>query len=392
MRRLSPIVGGMERSGIREVMDLAFGVPGTIRLEVGEPDFPTPAHIVEAGAQALRDGYTRYTPNRGLASLRELLVAKLCDENGIAASVESVVVTAGGMNGIAAVMLALVEPGDHVLVPDPGWPNYVMNVTLAQGRPIAYPLDPSRRYAPDLDRLAALAGHPRAKALVINSPSNPTGAVLAPEVLERLLQIARTNDLFVISDEVYEKIVFEGAHVSLASLDRDERVVSIFSFSKTYAMTGWRVGYAVGPVAVMELVAKLQEALVACAPAVSQKAAEAALVGSQAVVADMVATYRARRTALVHGLAQSRIPAVQPAGGFYVLADVSAFASDTRAFAKWLVQRHGVAVAPGETFGARGAGKVRLSIASDQAALEEGARRLARGALAWPEGGRDGRA
>ena len=148
MRRLSPIVGGMERSGIREVMDLAFGVPGTIRLEVGEPDFPTPAHIVEAGAQALRDGYTRYTPNRGLASLRELLVAKLCDENGIAASVESVVVTAGGMNGIAAVMLALVEPGDHVLVPDPGWPNYVMNVTLAQGRPIAYPLDPSRRYAP----------------------------------------------------------------------------------------------------------------------------------------------------------------------------------------------------------------------------------------------------
>jgi aspartate aminotransferase/aminotransferase len=267
-----------------------------------------------------------------------------------------------------------------------------MNIALAGGRPVAYPLETARHYEPDFDLLAARAAHPRAKAIVVNSPSNPTGAVHAPAVLERVLEIASANDLHVISDEVYEKIVFDGAHVSPATLDPDDRVVSIFSFSKTYAMTGWRVGYAVGPPAVMELVAKLQEALVACAPAVSQKAAEAALLGSQAVVSEMAGMYRTRRSAVLRVLAESGIPAVEPAGSFYVLADVSAFALDTRALAKWLVPTHGVAVAPGETFGALGAGRVRLSIASDQAALEEGARRLAQGALAWREGGGDGRA
>jgi aspartate/methionine/tyrosine aminotransferase len=376
-------VSAMRRSGIREVHDLAHARPGILHLEVGEPDFPTPAHIVEAAAQAAAEGYTRYTANRGLASVREAIRAKLGVRNGIEVDIEQIVVTAGGVNALLETLMALVEPGEGILIPDPAWPNYEMMAAALNAVPLRYPLERAADFEPDLDALASLARDPRAKALVVNSPSNPAGAVWSGEAIRQALEIARANDLYLISDEVYEEIVFEGEHTSPATFDEEGRVVTVFSASKTYAMTGWRIGYLVAPPALADLIAKVQEPVISCATAVAQKAYEAALTGPQDCVAEMRDAYRRRRGVTVEALRESGLFVTEPRGAFYILADVGRAIEDTRAFARWLVLEHGVAVAPGDTFGPRGAGLVRLSLATAPEILEQGVERLARALEAW---------
>ena len=371
----------MARSGIRELTDLALAQgDGVIRLELGEPDFATPAHVLDAASRAARDGFTKYTANRGLASLREAICAKLAARNGLAVQPEDVVVTTGAVTAVFEALAVVVEPRDQILVPDPGWPNYRMMASALGAEPVAYPLDRNDAFRPDLDALERFARHPRAKAIVVNSPSNPTGAVWPLPLVERVVEIARERDLYVVSDEVYEELVFEGEHVSPATFDGEGRVVSVFSFSKTYAMTGWRVGYAVGAPSLMAGVAKLQEAVVACAPAVAQKAAEAALTGPQDCVERMRASYRRRRDRTVAVLREHGCFAGEPQGTFYVLADVARTGEGSRTFARRLLLDAGVAVAPGEAFGARGAGLVRISVATAAAELAEGVERLARAA------------
>src|SRR5947208_2757258 len=218
MKPPSRSVSAMRRSGIREVLDLATDRPGTLHLEIGEPDFPTPAHVVEAAARAAAEGYTKYTVNRGLVSLREAIRAKLAERNGIDAALEQIVVTAGGGNGLFEALLSLVEPGETILIPDPGWPNYEMMAAALHAVPLRYPLERSRGFEPDLDALAELARDPRAKVLLVNSPGNPTGSVWERRTLERVLEIAQERDLYLLSDEVYEAIVFEGEHFSPATL------------------------------------------------------------------------------------------------------------------------------------------------------------------------------
>src|SRR4051794_22574092 len=271
----------MRRSGIREVLDLASERPGTLHLEIGEPDFPTPPHVVEAAARAAAEGYTKYTSNRGLVSLREAIRAKLAERNGIEATVDRIVVTVGGDNGLFEALLTLVEPGEAVLIPDPGWANYESMALTLHAVPLRYPLDRAREFEPDLEALAELARDPRAKVLLVNSPGNPTGAVWPRATLERVLEIAQEHDLYLLSNEVYEEIVFEGEHFSPATIDAEGRVVTVFSVSKTYAMTGWRLGYVVASPQLAGLIAKVQEPVVSCATAVAQKAAEAALLGPQ---------------------------------------------------------------------------------------------------------------
>jgi aspartate aminotransferase len=283
MASLPPRIVNMARSGIREIMDLAALRPDAVHLEVGQPDFPTPAHIVEAGIKAAVDGYTTYTPNRGLLEVRGTIVEKLERDNGIRTTVEDVAITCGAVNALFECIAALVSPGDAILLPDPGWPNYVMMAETLGARAVHYPLVAEEGYLPDLDRLAELAHNTSARVVVINSPSNPTGAVFPRHVMERLVELAEEYDFYVISDECYEHIVFDGEHVSPASLD-DRRVLSVFSLSKSYAMTGWRVGYVCGPPVVMQLVAKVQEPIVSCATAIAQKAAQAALAGDQSCV------------------------------------------------------------------------------------------------------------
>jgi aspartate aminotransferase/aminotransferase len=373
---LSSALEGFRRSGIREVMDMAATLDGVVHLELGEPDFPTPDHIVEAVQGALESRAVKYTLSRGDPGLRELLAEKLRRTNGVAAGADDVVVTVGGTGALSAAMIALAGPGDGVLLPDIGWPAYEMMARLVGARILYYRLLPESGFEPDLDQLAMLARE--ARVLVVNSPSNPTGAVFSRATSERILEIAGRCDLTVLSDEVYEEIVFDGEHVSLAGLDDDGRVVGVYSFSKTFAMTGWRTGYLTAASPVIEAVVKVQEALVSCPPWAGQRAAEAALTGPQSVVAEMRDEYRRRCDLAVellerHGLAVSR-----PRGTFYALARVGAADSDTYGFVQRLLLEERVAVAPGGTFGPAGGGLVRLSLASSPEAISEGIERLAR--------------
>lgn len=376
VKPLSAQLSSLQRSGIREVMDLAFQGIDVLRLEVGDPDFPTPAHIVEAAAAAAAAGFTHYTPSRGLGEVREAMASKVRSFNGIQADAGDVLVSAGGGHGLYAVYAALSDPGDRILVPDPGWPNYRTIASLCGVETVPYPLQRENRFLPDLDLLEHLAATtPKLKAIIVTSPSNPTGAVWPREVFERILEICSRHDLFLISDECYEAIVFEGKHISPATLDDDGRTISVFTVSKTYAMTGWRVGYLVGPREVVDMAAKVVESSVSCAAAVSQKAAQAALTGDQTCVSDMVAAYRSRRDLAVRLLGSHSIPTSKPAGAFYIMASVPT--ADTLDFAKRLVKQAGVAVAPGETFGKQGGGMIRLSLASKPETIEAGIARLA---------------
>jgi aspartate aminotransferase/aminotransferase len=339
--------------------------------------------VVEAGARALAEGYTKYTVNRGLPELRDAIRVKLAERNRIDASLEQIVVTTGGVTALMEALIALVEPNEGVLIPDPAWPNYEMMADALNATPLRYPLERSAEFEPDLDALATLAGDPRAKVIVMNSPSNPTGAVWSRETIERVLEIAREHDLYVLSDEVYEEIVFERKHVSPATLDDEGRVITVFSASKTYAMTGWRLGYLVASRELADLIAKVQEPVVSCAAAVSQKAFEAALTGSQDCVVQMREAYRRRRDATVQALRQGALFVTEPRGAFYTFADIGRATEDTYAFARWLVVEHGVAVAPGETFGPRATGLVRISLAAASGTLDEGVARLARAVESW---------
>lgn len=373
----------MKRSGIREIMDLAAGREDILHLEVGQPDFATPAHIVEAGCEAARSGYTTYTPNKGLIEVRASIAAKLKRVNGIDAVPDDIVITAGAVNALVECLAALVSPGDSVLIPDPGWPNYQMMADVLSAEAVLYPLLPSEGFLPDLEKLEHLAATTKAKVLLINSPGNPTGAVFPREIMERLVDIAAKYDMYVLSDECYEQVVFEGEHVSPASLGEADRVLSVFSMSKSYAMTGWRMGYVTGPSHIMDLVAKVQEPMISCATSIAQKAGQAALDGDQGCVREMTESYQARRDTAVSILQRGNLLVSIPHGAFYVMADVSAVGSDSYAFARRLITEASVAVAPGQTFGPSGAGMVRLSLATTSADLREGTERLVKAVSQW---------
>lgn len=379
----APRIRDMKRSGIREIMDLAAQRADVLHLEVGQPDFATPAHIVEAACAAANQGYTTYTANKGLLEVRESITAKLKRDNGLDVSADDVVITCGAVNALFESLVAIVSPGDAILLPDPGWPNYEMMADTLSARVSRYPLLPDQGFIPDLERLDALAADPGVKVLIINSPGNPTGAVFPREVMEALVEIARRHDVYLISDECYEQIVFEGEHVSPGSLDHDGRVLSVFSMSKSYAMTGWRMGYVTGESSLIELVAKVQEPVVSCATAVSQKAGQAALEGDQSCVREMTASYRARRDMVVDLLRAGGLMIDEPHGAFYILADISSASMDSYAFARRLVAEKGVAVAPGLTFGPSGAGMVRLSLATSTDHLRTGTERLVEAVSEW---------
>lgn len=385
MKPLSTRAARVPPSGIRVIMEQAASLPGVIHLEVGEPDAVTPEPIIQAATAAARAGFTKYTPTAGLGTLREALVQKLRLRNDLRATTEQVVATPGSVFAIASAVLAIVEGGDEALIPDPGWPNYASMLTVAGATIVPYPLVRAAGYQPDLDALERLIT-PRAKLLVINTPANPTGAVFPPETVRALVELARRHDLYVISDEVYEDFVYEGEHTPAARFDPDGRVVSVFGFSKSYAMTGWRLGYAHAAPPIAAMMARLAEPFVSCPSSLSQKAAEAALAGPQDVVARMRESYRARRDAVVEILGADGLLAAVPRGAFYALVDLSRVSGDSMHLARQLLDEQRVATAPGETFGRRGRGLVRISLATERSLLEEGCRRIAQFALAHTAG------
>lgn len=364
------------RSGIRALYDLANQKSGCIRLEVGEPRFATPPHIIDAAHRAARDGWTRYTPSAGVTALREAVADKVRRLNRIECQTQNVVITPGGMGAVFSSIMVLLDVGDEVLLPDPGWPNARAAVQMANGVPVFYPLLPEDGFLPDPTRIEHLITD-RTKALYINTPGNPTGVVFPPELVRRLVELARRHDLYLLADDVYEEIIFEGEHVSAGSLD-PERVISIFSFSKTYAMTGWRVGYAVVPDHLVSLVIRAQEPVSSGVNSPAQKAAEAAIEGPQDCVRAMVAAYRASRDVALAALQQAHLPYVHPAGAFYVMVNIIGSRLDSDQFARRLVEEEAVAVAPGLAFGTSGRDFVRVSLASEREDIVEGIRRIRR--------------
>jgi aspartate aminotransferase len=375
--QLSTPLRAAQHSGIRHISGLAASTPGAIRLEVGQPDHATPAHIIEAAKRALDDGWHGYTPTAGLLSLRERLSAKLRRVNDVAVPPEQIVCGAGGSGAISAAVLSLCDRGDEVLLPDPSWPNYRLLLAVAQTPPVRYPCPPELGFLPDLDRLESLVGH-RTRILVVNSPNNPTGQVYPPDVLRRLGEIADRHDLWVVSDECYDQIMLDGRPVAPGMRHHadPERIVSCYTFSKTYAMTGWRLGYAVAPAAVADTMIKEIEGTTSCVSTISQKAGEAALDGPQDRVAEMVASYRRRRDLVVDLLREAQLLTVVPQGAFYIMANVSATGLGSYDFAMRLLSERKVAVAPGSAFGDVADDAVRVSLASSDQDLREGVGRL----------------
>lgn len=386
----SAAAGGLPPSGIRRIADLAWQVPGALRLEMGEPADPTPPHVVEAAARAMRDGATRYGPSAGLPALREALAAKVHRVNGVPVAAADVVVSAGGVEGLAAVYRAVLDTGDELLVPDPGWPNLASLALVCGAVPVRYPLLTAGRPAPDLGRLDRLVT-PRTRAVVLNSPSNPTGGVLSPEVLDGLLGWAAGHGLLVVSDECYDELWLDAPTSCTARVAADRAgrglpvppVVSVFSFSKTHAMTGFRLGYVVCPPELTARVHRVQETVLSCASTPVQHAGLAAVLGPQDHVARMRDSYRSRRDAALSQLAGSAgglAVDAHPEGAFYLWLRCRSQLPSAD-LAEQLLRDHGVAVAPGTAFGPAGEGRLRVSLAAATGTVLEGLRRID-GALA----------
>jgi aspartate aminotransferase len=365
-------------SGIREIVNLVVARPdaGIIRLEVGEPDQPIEPHIVAAAQEAAALGIG-YTQSFGVAALREAIVERLQRVAGLNYAADEIVIGQGGVQAMSVTFAALLDAGDEVLLPDPAWPNYAMTALLRGAVAVPYALPASNGFVPDVDQLRALITE-RTRLIVINSPANPTGAVFPAELVASIVELAAEHDLWVLSDEVYDELVFEGAMANAAQYDR-ERVVGIYSFSKTYSMTGWRVGYAACPLPLAQLLGTLQEPLLSCISGVSQYAALAALQGPQEGVARKREVYRQRRDLVGTLLDDGGFDAVRPAGAFYQMVPLAP-GTDSRQAALDLVD-HGVATAPGSAFGDVAGDQLRLSLAASEEALRGGIDRL----VAWAQ-------
>ncbi|TMD14854.1 MAG: aminotransferase class I/II-fold pyridoxal phosphate-dependent enzyme [Chloroflexi bacterium] len=367
----------MAHSGIREIANEAVRRPGTIRLDVGQPDFPTPQHVKDAGKRAIDENKTFYTHTQGLLSLREKLVDKLARVNGIASSPERIASAPGGVGAIAAMFAAVLEGGDEVLLPDPGWPNYRMMLPWLGARGVYYPCPPASGFQPDLEALEHLIT-PRTRILVVNSPNNPTGAVYPTATIGAMIQLAQRHNLWLLSDECYDQIVLDGTWTSPAHLAPDDpRIATAFTFSKTYSMTGWRLGYLTGSGELIDTMTKVLESNSSCVSTITQVAAEAALVGPQDCVTDMVTSYRRRRDLVLDILKEAELLIAEPSGAFYIMADVSPAGLPSRDFAFTFLRERGVSVAPGTAFGEVAGGAVRISLASSDSDLRAGVGRLA---------------
>jgi len=377
MKPLSIRALGMPASGIREIMDLAWQIPDCIHLEVGQPDFPSPLHVKDAGIAAIQENFTQYTSARGIPGLQQAILEKLTRRNRIQATTENITVCPGAVTALDTAILAIVESGDEVLVPDPGWPNPVLMIDFLGAKPVAYPLHPRHEFLPDPLEMETLIS-PRTKAVIVNSPSNPTGAVLPPLLVQKIYQLAVKHDLYLISDEIYEDLVFEGEATGFGSYYESGRVICVFGVSKSYAMTGWRLGYVYAPTAISAVITKMQEPLVSCASSISQKAAEAALRGPQDVVRQMREAYHRRRDLALSILRRYDLYEYTPGGAFYVMLNVSRLGSDSREIAKMLVREAKVATAPGTAFGRNMCQYVRISLSASEANIKEGLERICR--------------
>ncbi|HEY8239536.1 MAG TPA: pyridoxal phosphate-dependent aminotransferase [Candidatus Limnocylindrales bacterium] len=351
-----------------------------VYLQIGEPDFDTPANVREAAKAAIDAGMTHYPPFAGLPDLRAAIAADTTARRGFAVEPSNVFVTVGGKGVMVYAIMGLVDPGDEVIVPDPGYPIYESITSFVGGKPVPIPIRMENDFRLDVDELATLIT-PRTKLLVINSPANPTGGVLTRNDIERIAELALRHDLVVLSDEIYGRILYDGAeHVSIASLDgMAERTILLDGFSKTFAMTGWRLGYAVVPDWLVKTYSQLIINTISGVTAFAQAGAIEALRGPQDDVDAMVVEFLARRDLVVDGL--NAIPGIRchrPQGAFYVFPDISGTGLTGADLSERLLQEAGVCVLPGTAFGGVGTNHIRISYANSRENLTEALARIRR--------------
>jgi aspartate aminotransferase len=376
MPHLAQHILSVPPSGIRRIFLLASELEDVLSLSVGDPDVPVAPHIAAAAKAAWDRDDTSYTANAGIPELRAAIVDKLARDNAMHVDTEQVWVTIGATQALHQAMHLTLAAGDEILIPDPGYTVFTMGPRMLDAVPVPYSLRPGRDFLPDLAELESLVTS-RTRVLVVNSPSNPLGTVFPEAVLRELLDFAKRHDLWILSDEVYEYFTWDEPHVSLAALDDDDRVFTAFSLSKTYAMTGIRVGYLVTPRGLAPTMRSVQEASISCVSTPGQYAAVAAITGSQQNVLDARAHYRQNIDAATALLDARGIEYLRPSGTFYLWVRVDhASAGDVADWAERFLLDQRVAIAPGSAFGRTGEGWIRVSLAAAHDVVVEGLRRL----------------
>jgi aspartate/methionine/tyrosine aminotransferase len=348
-----------------------------VHLEIGEPDFDSPSNIVEAGKDALDDGFTHYGPSPGFPDLRDRIAQEIRDTRGVHVTGDNVVVTPGGKPIMFFLIIALVDRGDEVLYPNPGFPIYESMINFVGGVPVPMQLYESKEFNIDIDEIEGKITD-RTRLMIVNSPNNPCGSVMSRDDLERLAQLAIDNDIAVLSDEIYSGFLYEGEHHSIFSFpNMRERTIILDGFSKSYAMTGWRIGYGVMPLELVEPISRLVTNSVSCTAGFTQMAALEALNGSREDVHSMVAEFKKRRSIIVDGLNSIEgIRCPLPKGAFYAFPNVEETGMSSRRFADDLLTEAGVACLPGESFGQYGDGFVRFSFANSTENIEKALDRI----------------
>jgi len=368
---------GMPRSAIREIMALAAGRSDVIHLEVGEPDVSTPAFIIDAAFVAAREGWTKYSSNAGLPTLRKQVAEHVGRAWERPVSAENVIITTGAIGALYSALMSILDAGDELLVPDPGWPNYAAIAHLAGAKAVRYLQPAERGFLPDTVEIERLIT-PKTKAIILNTPGNPSGAVFSRELMGAIMDVARRTGIYVVSDEIYEDLVFEGEHVSAGVFDMPDRTFVISGFSKSYSMTGWRIGWLICPPSLVSVASSLQEPVTSCASTIAQKAGEGALNGDGSSVREFRDMFMRRRDIVVDVFGNTGLLPMVPAGAFYALIDIRRKGMDSLTFAKTFLAEHKTAVVPGITFGPACDGYVRVAFTIGDEELREGLERLRR--------------
>lgn len=378
-RYLAERVATLKPSGIRKFFDIVATMKDVISLGIGEPDFTTPDSILQAGIRSLQGGQTHYTSNSGTLELRRALSDHLKRLYGISYDPkEELVISVGVSEALYLALTALLNPGEEVIIPTPCFVAYQAEVILAGGVPVEIPSRMENQFEPVPAEIEA-AITPRTKAILLGYPNNPTGAVASRQVLTDIVEIAEKYDLMIISDEIYDQLVYGLPHVCVATLPgARQRTLLLGGFSKDYAMTGWRVGYAAGPEEFMQALLRIHQYTIMCAPTTAQDAALEALLHGQAYVDEMVAEYDRRRNLIVGGLNELGLATFEPRGAFYAFPNIRASGMDEDSFAQKLLEEERVAVIPGSAFGAGGEGFVRCSYATAYEKIEEALHRMER--------------
>lgn len=383
MNRVSKVGGCLERSSIRVLLEkqntIAKSCDDMISFTIGEPDFPTPPNIVEAAVRALREGKTKYAPNAGIPELRQAIARDIKKNYGVEYNSETeIVITPSGMDTLRLAAQALLDDDQEMIVNDPCWSNHPNHSKMAHGKPVFVPLKEENNFAYSIEDLEAAVTE-KTKVILLNYPNNPTGAVISYEDLTAFCDFCKRHDLIVISDEVYHKIIFDGLKFYSPAMveGMKERVIISQSFSKTYAMTGWRLAYAAGPADLIEAIGRLNENSISCVNTVVQWAGVEALTGTTEYVDAMVAEFQRRRDIVYQGINEiSGLSCVKPQGAFYAFVNIKGTGLTSAEFSNRLLEEKHVGTVPGTGFGISGEGFVRLSYATSTENIREGLRRM----------------